>query len=75
LFVVCRRRPPGAFISNELVTSKYNALSFLPVNLYQQFKRVANMYFLALVCLQVSCNSCSGLLPQVIPGCESRLLA
>jgi hypothetical protein len=35
------------------VTSKYNALSFLPVNLYQQFKRVANMYFLALVCLQV----------------------
>ncbi|KAF6252040.1 hypothetical protein COO60DRAFT_1463913 [Scenedesmus sp. NREL 46B-D3] len=49
---VRRRRPPGAFISNELVTSKYNALSFLPVNLYQQFKRVANMYFLALVCLQ-----------------------
>jgi hypothetical protein len=35
------------------VTSKYNALSFVPVNLYQQFKRVANMYFLALVCLQV----------------------
>ncbi|WIA18543.1 hypothetical protein OEZ85_009989 [Tetradesmus obliquus] len=49
---VRRRRPPGAFISNELVTSKYNALSFVPVNLYTQFKRVANMYFLALVCLQ-----------------------
>lgn len=48
-----RRRPQGAFVSNELVTSKYNALSFVPVNLYHQFKRVANMYFAALVCLQV----------------------
>ena len=49
----CRRRPPGAFAGNELVTSKYNLLNFIPVNLYHQFKRVANMYFAALVCLQV----------------------
>lgn len=49
----CRRRPPGAFAGNELVTSKYNLLNFVPVNLYHQFKRVANMYFAALVCLQV----------------------
>jgi hypothetical protein len=45
--------PQGAFPSNELVTARYNVLSFLPVNLYSQFKRVANLYFLALVCLQV----------------------
>ena len=50
---VRRRRPKGAFPSNELVTARYNALTFLPVNLYSQFKRVANLYFLALVCLQV----------------------
>ncbi|KIY96365.1 phospholipid-translocating ATPase [Monoraphidium neglectum] len=49
---VKRRRPQGAFPSNELVTARYNVLSFVPVNLYQQFKRVANMYFLALICLQ-----------------------
>lgn len=52
--MLCRRRPPGAFAGNELVTSKYNLLNFIPVNLYHQFKRVANMYFAALVCLQVS---------------------
>jgi hypothetical protein len=50
---LCRRRAPGAFVANELVTSKYNLLNFIPVNLYHQFKRVANMYFAALVCLQV----------------------
>jgi phospholipid-translocating ATPase len=47
------------------VTSKYNALSFLPVNLYQQFKRVANMYFLALVCLQVRQQRSRPLQPHV----------
>lgn len=54
----CRRRAPGAFVANELVTSKYNLLNFIPVNLYHQFKRVANMYFAALVCLQV--RDCKG---------------
>jgi hypothetical protein len=47
------KRPRGVFPSNELVTSKYTLISFLPKNLYEQFKRVANMYFLMLVCLQV----------------------
>ncbi|KAI8466535.1 MAG: hypothetical protein J3K34DRAFT_524465 [Monoraphidium minutum] len=49
---VKKKRPQGAFPSNELVTARYNALTFVPVNLYGQFRRVANMYFLALVCLQ-----------------------
>jgi hypothetical protein len=53
LTLLRRRRPRGAFAGNELVTSKYNLLNFVPVNLYHQFKRVANMYFAALVCLQV----------------------
>jgi hypothetical protein len=50
---VKRKRPQGSFPSNELVTARYNVVSFLPVNLYQQFKRIANLYFLGLVCLQV----------------------
>uniref|UniRef100_A0A8C7FCD9 Phospholipid-transporting ATPase n=1 Tax=Oncorhynchus kisutch TaxID=8019 RepID=A0A8C7FCD9_ONCKI len=39
---------------NGIKTYKYNALTFIPLNLFEQFKRVANLYFLALLILQVS---------------------
>lgn len=38
---------------NAITTYKYNVLTFLPLNLYEQFKRAANLYFLALLILQV----------------------
>lgn len=38
---------------NAIKTYKYNVLTFIPLNLYEQFKRVANLYFLALLILQV----------------------
>lgn len=38
---------------NAIKTYKYNAITFLPLNLYEQFKRAANLYFLALLILQV----------------------
>lgn len=38
---------------NAIKTYKYNVLTFLPLNLYEQFKRAANLYFLALLILQV----------------------
>lgn len=38
---------------NAIKTYKYNALTFLPLNLYEQLKRAANLYFLALLILQV----------------------
>ena len=31
---------------NRITTSKYTLLTFVPKNLYEQFKRVANFYFL-----------------------------
>ncbi|KAI5067311.1 hypothetical protein GOP47_0017839, partial [Adiantum capillus-veneris] len=34
------------FCGNELVTSKYNIFTFIPINLFQQFSRAANLYFL-----------------------------
>eukprot|EP00063_Salmo_salar_P072687 XP_014047522.1 PREDICTED: probable phospholipid-transporting ATPase VD isoform X3 [Salmo salar] len=37
--------------SNGIRTTKYSLLSFIPMNLFQQFHRVANLYFLFLVML------------------------
>uniref|UniRef100_A0A8C7Y887 Phospholipid-transporting ATPase n=1 Tax=Oryzias sinensis TaxID=183150 RepID=A0A8C7Y887_9TELE len=39
--------------SNCIVTSKYNIITFLPVNLFEQFQEVANTYFLFLLILQL----------------------
>lgn len=38
---------------NHIKTSKYNVFTFLPINLFEQFQRVANAYFLVLLILQV----------------------
>lgn len=40
--------------NNYIKTSKYNILTFLPINLLEQFLRIANFYFLILFILQVS---------------------
>lgn len=43
----------GDVATNEISTAKYTMLTFLPVNLFEQFLRVANMYFLLMVILQL----------------------
>ncbi|KTG37553.1 hypothetical protein cypCar_00011129, partial [Cyprinus carpio] len=40
------------YSGNAIKTYKYNVLTFLPLNLYEQFKRAANLYFLCLLILQ-----------------------
>uniref|UniRef100_A0A8C3Y1C1 Phospholipid-transporting ATPase n=1 Tax=Catharus ustulatus TaxID=91951 RepID=A0A8C3Y1C1_CATUS len=37
---------------NAIKTCKYNPITFLPLNLFEQFKRAANFYFLVLLILQ-----------------------
>uniref|UniRef100_H2MJJ7 Phospholipid-transporting ATPase n=1 Tax=Oryzias latipes TaxID=8090 RepID=H2MJJ7_ORYLA len=41
------------YAGNAIKTYKYNVLTFIPLNLYEQFKRAANLYFLALLILQI----------------------
>ena len=38
--------------NNYIKTSKYTVLTFVPVNLFEQFTKVANMYFLLIAILQ-----------------------
>jgi len=40
-------------VANVIVTAKYNVFSFLPRNLYEQFSRLANVFFLIISCLQL----------------------
>ncbi|OCT86919.1 probable phospholipid-transporting ATPase IM isoform X1 [Xenopus laevis] len=42
-----------SYANNAIKTSKYNIVTFLPINLFEQFQRVANAYFLFLLILQL----------------------
>ncbi|XP_069564255.1 probable phospholipid-transporting ATPase IM [Brachyistius frenatus] len=51
-----RRWPSGGeshMLDNHIKTSKYNIFTFLPINLFEQFQRVANAYFIVLLILQL----------------------
>ncbi|CAD5219936.1 unnamed protein product [Bursaphelenchus okinawaensis] len=41
------------YADNYIKTSKYNLITFLPKNLFEQFQRLANFYFLVLMVLQL----------------------
>ncbi|KAI1230472.1 Phospholipid-transporting ATPase IK, partial [Lamprotornis superbus] len=47
-FCLSRRKYSG----NAIRTAKYNLLTFLPLNLYEQFHRMANVYFVFVILLQ-----------------------
>lgn len=40
-------------MSNRVVTTKYNCFTFLPKNLFVQFSKMANAYFLFMALLQL----------------------
>ncbi|KAI8968964.1 hypothetical protein BDF20DRAFT_827472 [Mycotypha africana] len=41
-----------SYVPNRIRTAKYTTLNFIPKNLFEQFRNVANLYFLFLVILQ-----------------------
>ncbi|KFQ57851.1 putative phospholipid-transporting ATPase IK, partial [Pelecanus crispus] len=40
------------YAGNAIKTAKYNVFTFLPLNLYEQFHRMANIYFVFIILLQ-----------------------
>ncbi|EGG00206.1 putative aminophospholipid translocase [Melampsora larici-populina 98AG31] len=44
--------PLAKYVRNKVRTTKYTIISFLPKNLFEQFRNVANIYFLVLVIFQ-----------------------
>ncbi|CCL98771.1 uncharacterized protein FIBRA_00776 [Fibroporia radiculosa] len=51
------------FSSNQVITSKYTIITFVPRNLLEQFRRIANIFFLAIAILQFF-----PIFPTVSPG-------
>lgn len=43
--------PNRTFKSNRIRTTKYSIITFIPKNLFEQFHRFANLYFIFVVCL------------------------
>lgn len=47
------------FPNNYIRTTKYTIITFLPKNLFEQFRRISNFYFMTVVIIQ--------LIPQITP--------
>jgi hypothetical protein len=48
-WIAVKNRRKRASQTNEIKTTRYNILTFLPKNLFEQFHRVANIYFAILI--------------------------
>ncbi|KAJ3576886.1 hypothetical protein NP233_g123 [Leucocoprinus birnbaumii] len=47
-----RVKKEHVYTSNQVITSKYTIFTFLPRNLLEQFRRIANIFFLVIAVLQ-----------------------
>lgn len=44
---------PQKYADNRIISSKYTVLNFIPKNLFEQFRRIANFYFLIIFLVQL----------------------
>ncbi|KAH9832873.1 phospholipid-translocating P-type ATPase [Rhodofomes roseus] len=58
-----RVKKEHVFATNQHITAKYSIITFLPRNLLEQFRRVANIFFLAIAILQFF-----PIFPTISPG-------
>ncbi|KAF8795476.1 phospholipid-transporting ATPase VB-like isoform X2 [Argiope bruennichi] len=49
--VPAKHHPHRGYACNRIRTTKYTVLSFIPKNLFEQFHRIANLYFIGIVLL------------------------
>ncbi|PPQ72110.1 hypothetical protein CVT24_002421 [Panaeolus cyanescens] len=47
-----RVKPENIYATNQVITSKYTLITFVPRNLLEQFRRIANIFFLVIAILQ-----------------------
>ena len=55
------------FVDNGIKTSKYTWWNFIFKNLFMQFRRVSNVYFLVMVILSKSLNICAWVMLAPLP--------
>ncbi|XP_042857974.1 phospholipid-transporting ATPase IF-like [Penaeus japonicus] len=55
------------YMSNNIKTSKYTFINFIPKNLFEQFRRIANFYFLCVAIIQVSIESPVSPMTSILP--------
>jgi phospholipid-translocating ATPase len=59
------KRKPYKYTNNSVSTKKYTAVTFLPKALFEQFRRVANLYFLLTAALSITVKPVSLIAPLV----------
>ncbi|GMM33367.1 aminophospholipid-translocating P4-type ATPase [Saccharomycopsis crataegensis] len=61
-------RSSQPYVNNQVVSSRYNILNFLPKQLYAQFSKLANVYFMTIAIMQLVPNwSTTGTSTTIIP--------
>ncbi|XP_061786423.1 phospholipid-transporting ATPase 11C isoform X3 [Nerophis lumbriciformis] len=60
---------PPKFCDNRIVSSKYTVWNFLPKNLFEQFRRIANFYFLIIFLVQVIVDTPTSPVTSGLPLC------
>lgn len=50
--MIISNQPDREIPDNRIRTSKYTFLTFIPLNLFEQFSKLANVYFLVIAVLQ-----------------------
>ncbi|GAB2225542.1 hypothetical protein Droror1_Dr00006339 [Drosera rotundifolia] len=64
---VVHRKRPLKYPNNHISTTKYNALTFLPKALFEQFRRAANIYFLLAAMLSLTSISPFSAVSMIAP--------